>query len=87
MGVDMSTEITLQKELKTFLQNFRANRFASSKEVTQISNENGIPPEFKRTRKSKEKSLHNYEEKNSRSQSKILSKLLSVHLGSGNPVN
>jgi hypothetical protein len=59
IGEDFSTAITLLKE---FLQNFRENWFASSKETAQkVCDEYEIPPEFKRTRISKRKSLHNYE--------------------------
>jgi hypothetical protein len=62
MGADLSTAITLLKGLKEFLQNFRENGFASSKETAQnVCDENGIPPEFKRTRISKRKRLHEYE--------------------------
>jgi hypothetical protein len=44
------------------LQDFRENGFASSKETAQkIFDENRIPPEFKRTRISERKRLHDYE--------------------------
>jgi hypothetical protein len=35
MGADLSTAITLLNGLKEFLQNFRENGFASSKEMAQ----------------------------------------------------
>jgi hypothetical protein len=43
MGTDLGMAITLLKE---FLQNFRENRFSSSKEkVQKVRDENGIPPD------------------------------------------
>jgi hypothetical protein len=47
MGADLSTAITLLKGLKEFFQ--------------KVCDENGVPPELKRTRISKRKRLHDYE--------------------------
>jgi hypothetical protein len=62
MSLDLSMAITLLKRLKELLKNFIENMFVSWKDMAQkVCNENGIPPEYKQTRVSKWKQLHDYE--------------------------
>jgi hypothetical protein len=86
VGEDLSTEITFLKGLKEFLQKFRVNGFASSKEMAQkVCNENGIPSEFKRTKISERKCLQIYEGEDSGTRDH--DEKFSLRLGSRNTVN
>jgi hypothetical protein len=90
MGSDLSTAITLLKNLKECFKRLRESGFASSKETAQkVCDENGIPPEFKRTRISERKRLHNYDGEDSGTSDleEKFSELLSVRLGSRNTVS